>query len=144
MTDRLFYEIGLRSNFSFLDGASHAEELVERALLLEISGLGLADRNTVAGVVRMHAAAKLNGLEFRPGARLVFDDETPELLAYPINRKGWGNLCRMLSEGNLRSKKGVCTLGEKDLQAWSEDLLLVAMPPSLPEAADVEDFSTLR
>lgn len=142
MTDRLFYEIGLRSNFSFLDGASHAEELVERALLLEISGLGLADRNTVAGVVRMHAAAKLNGLEFRPGARLVFDDETPELLAYPINRKGWGNLCRMLSEGNLRSKKGICTLWEKDLKAWSEDLLLVAMPPSLPEAADVETFET--
>ncbi|MFN3720390.1 MAG: error-prone DNA polymerase [Rhizobium rhizophilum] len=142
MTAGPFYEIGLRSNFSFLDGASHAEELVERALLLGLSGLGLADRNTVAGVVRLHASAKLNGLEFRPGARLVFDDETPELLAYPMNRKGWGNLCRMLSEGNLRSKKGTCTLWQKDLFDWSEHLLFVAMPPSLPGTADVERFET--
>ncbi|MFN4206187.1 MAG: error-prone DNA polymerase [Agrobacterium albertimagni] len=137
-----FYEIGLRSNFSFLDGVSHAEELVERALFLGLSGLGLADRNTVAGVVRLHAAAKLNGLEFRPGARLVFDDETPELLAYPLNRKGWGNLCRLLSEGNLRSKKGVCTLWEKDLLAWCEDLLFIAMPPPLASHADVETFES--
>lgn len=137
-----FYEIGLRSNFSFLDGASHAEELVERALLLGLSGLGLADRNTVAGVVRLHAAAKLNGLEFRPGTRLVFDDDTPELLAYPLNRKGWGNLCRLLSEGNLRSKKGVCTLWEKDLLAWCEDLLFIAMPPPLASHADVETFES--
>lgn len=137
-----FYEVGLRSNFSFLDGASHAEELVERALLLGLSGLGLADRNTVAGVVRLHAAAKLNGLEFRPGARLVFDDETPELLAYPLNRKGWGNLCRLLSEGNLRSKKGVCTLWEKDLLAWCEDLLFIAMPPPLSSHADVKTFES--
>jgi error-prone DNA polymerase len=142
MTVRPFYEIGLRSNFSFLDGASHAEELVEQALLLGLSGLGLADRNTVAGVVRMHAAAKLHGLDFRPGTRLVFADDTPELLAYPMNRRGWGNLCRLLSEGNLRSKKGICTLWEKDLLAWSTDLLFIAMPPSLPDAADVEAFET--
>ena len=140
MSARPFYEIGLRSNFSFLEGASHAEELVERALLLGLSGLGLADRNTVAGVVRLHAAAKLNGLEFRAGARLVFDDDTPELLAYPKNRKGWGNLCRMLSQANLRSKKGVCTLWQADLLEWSEDILFVAMPPSLPEAVDVKAF----
>jgi DNA-directed DNA polymerase III PolC len=142
MTVRPFYEIGLRSNFSFLDGASHAEELVERALLLGLSGLGLADRNTVAGVVRLHASAKLNGLEFRAGARLVFADDTSELLAYPKNRKGWGNLCRLLSQGNLRSKKGVCTLWQTDLLEWSEDILFVAMPPSLPEAVDVEAFET--
>ncbi len=140
MNTQPFYEIGLRSNFSFLEGASHAEELVERALLLGLSGLGLADRNTVAGVVRLHAAAKLNGLEFRPGARLAFDDGTPELLAYPMNRKGWGNLCRMLSEGNLRSKKGVCTLWERDLLAWDKEILFVAMPPSMPQKADVDAF----
>ncbi len=142
MDTQPFYEIGLRSNFSFLDGASHAEELVERALLLGLSGLGLADRNTVAGVVRLHAAARLNGLEFRPGARLVFDDGTPELLAYPMNRRGWGNLCRMLSEGNLRSKKGVCTLWETDLLTWDKELLFVAMPHSMPEKADVEAFES--
>ncbi len=98
--------------------------------------------NTVAGVVRLHASAKLNGLEFRPGARLLFDDGTPELLAYPMNRKGWGNLCRMLSAGNMRSKKGICTLWETDLRDWSEHLLFVAIPPSLPKVADVERFET--
>lgn len=136
MKDQPFFEIGLRSNFSFLDGASHAEELAEQALALGLSGIGLADRNTVAGVVRLHASAKLNGLEFRPGARLLFADDTPELLAYPMNRRGWGHLCRMLSAGNLRSKKGICTLYEADLLDWSEDLLFVAMPPTMPEKAD--------
>jgi len=134
--DQPFFEIGLRSNFSFLDGASHAEELAEQALALGLSGIGLADRNTVAGVVRLHASAKLNGLEFRAGARLLFADDTPELLAYPMNRRGWGHLCRMLSAGNLRSKKGICTLYEADLLDWSEDLLFVAMPPTMPEKAD--------
>ncbi len=94
----------------------------------------------MAGVVRLHAAAKLNGLDFRPGARLVFEDDTPELLAYPVNRRGWGNLCRMLSEGNLRSKKGVCTLWKEDLLAWNSELLFVVMPPSMPSRTDVEAF----
>lgn len=138
--DPRFFEIGLKSNFSFLDGASHAEELVREALALGLDGIGLADVNTVAGVVRLHASAKLNNLAFRPGARLVFADETPELLAYPMNRKGWGHLCRLLSAGNLRSKKGVCTLYAEDLLSWHENLLFVAMPPALVTPADVEHF----
>ncbi|QLF68762.1 error-prone DNA polymerase [Peteryoungia desertarenae] len=136
-----FFEIGLKSNFSFLEGASHAEDLVRTALSLGLSGIGLADRNTVAGVVRLHASAKLNGLAFRPGARLVFADETPELLAYPVNRRGWGHLCRLLSAGNLRSAKGVCTLYQADLFDWAEDLLFVVMPPSLAGPVAVDDFS---
>ncbi len=136
-----FYEIGLKSNFSFLDGASHAEELVEQALALGLDGIGLADLNTVSGVVRLHASAKQKGLAFRPGARLVFADDTPELLAYPIDRKGWGNLCRLLSAGNLRSQKGVCTLYETDLLDWSGNLLFIAIPPCLPEVADSKAFA---
>ncbi|MGL3607675.1 error-prone DNA polymerase [Rhizobium sp. G187] len=135
-----FFEIGLKSNFSFLDGASHAEELVQQALALGLDGIGLADVNTVAGVVRLHASAKLNGLEFRPGARLVFADDTPELLAYPMDRKGWGNLCRLLSAGNLRSQKGTCTLYQADLLEWAQNMLFVAMPPSLAEISDVEAY----
>ncbi len=139
-SDPCFYEIGLKSNFSFLDGASHAEELVQQALDIGLDGIGLADVNTVAGVVRLHASAKQKGLAFRPGARLVFADDTPEMLAYPIDRKGWGHLCRLLSAGNLRSKKGVCTLYKEDLLEWCENLCFVIIPPPLPEVADARAF----
>ena len=140
MSAPAFFEIGCRSNFSFLEGASHPEELVATATRIGLSGLGLADRNTVAGVVRLHAAAKIKGLAFRPGARLVFADGTPELVAYPMNRRGWGHLCRMLSAGNLRSQKGVCTLYESDLVEWAADLMVAAMVPCFATDAQVEDY----
>ncbi len=138
--EQVYFEIGARSNFSFLEGAAHPEDMVLAAKALGISGLGLADRNTVAGVVRMHAVAKAHGYAFRPGARLVFADETPDLLAYPMNRRGWGQLCRLLSVGNLRSEKGSCRLHEADLLDWSENLLFAAMPPDLTDHAQVDGF----
>lgn len=141
MSTPVFFEIGARSNFSFLEGAAHPEEMVAAAAELGIAGLGLADRNTVAGVVRMHAAARVTGYAIRPGARLVFADGTPELLAYPMNRRGWGHLCRMLSAGNLRSEKGVCTLYEADLLEWSEDLMFAAMAPAFADPEQAEAFS---
>ncbi len=140
MSAPVFFEIGAASNFSFLEGASHPEEMVATANALGIAGLGLADRNTVAGVVRMHAAAKVTGYAIRPGARLVFADGTPELLAYPMNRRGWGHLCRMLSAGNLRSEKGICTLYEADLLEWSEDLMFAAMAPAFANPEQAEAF----
>jgi len=136
----VYFEIGARSNFSFLEGAAHPEDMVSAAAALGISGLGLADRNTVAGVVRMHAVAKARHYAFRPGARLVFADGTPELLAYPMNRRGWGHLCRLLSAGNLRSQKGSCTLYEANLVEWSQDLLFAAMPPPLVDSDQALDF----
>jgi error-prone DNA polymerase len=140
MSDPTFFEIGCRSNFSFLEGASHAEEMVTTAVRIGLSGLGLADRNTVAGVVRMHAAAKLKGHAFRPGARLCFADATPECVVYPMNRRGWAHLCRMLSVGNLRSEKGVCTLYESDLAEWAEDLVVAAMVPAFADNGAAEDY----
>ncbi|WP_454748041.1 error-prone DNA polymerase [Ciceribacter selenitireducens] len=140
MSAPAFFEIGCRSNFSFLEGASHPEEMVATAARIGLSGLGLADRNTVAGVVRLHAAAKIKGYAFRPGARLAFADGTPELAAYPMNRRGWGHLCRLLSAGNLRSQKGVCTLYEDDLVEWAEDLMVAAMVPSFATNAEAEDY----
>ena len=136
----VYFEIGARSNFSFLEGAAHPEDLVRVARDLKLAGLGLADRNTVAGVVRLHAVAKTNNYAFRPGARLVFADGTPELLAYPMNRRGWGHLCRLLSAGNLRSQKGSCTLYEADLFEWSQDLLFAAMPPALADPDQALEF----
>ena len=129
MTGFTFCELGVRSNFSFLEGASKPEELVATAKAIGLSGIGIADRNTVAGVVRAYSMAKTMGTAFRPGARLCFSDDTPDILAYPRDRRGWGRLCRLLSTGNLRSgKKGVCTLYLSDLCEWQEGLLLVVMP----------------
>ncbi|ASY64624.1 DNA polymerase III alpha subunit [Sinorhizobium sojae CCBAU 05684] len=124
----IFYELGARTNFSFLEGAAPAEEMVVFAKKIGLSGLGIADRNSVAGVVRAHAKAKLESYPFQPGARLAFADDTPDILAYPENRRGWGHLCRLLSAGNLRSKKGDCTLYLADLLEWQEELLLIVLP----------------
>ena len=73
-----YAELAVTTNFSFLRGASHGEELVERAKELGLAGLGVADRNSIAGVVRAHQKAKEAGLKFAPGTRLVFADGTPE------------------------------------------------------------------
>lgn len=130
----VFPELGARSNFSFLEGASHPEEMVKAAKAVGLSGLGLADRNTVAGVVRAHLAAKEAGFAYRPGARLVFSDETPDILVYPVDRAAWGRLCRMLSAGNMRAEKGICRLFEADLLEWGEGLLLIVLPPADQES----------
>ena len=119
------------TNFSFLRGASHPHEMVARAHALGMAGIGIADRNTVAGVVRAHMAWKeLGGREshFRllVGARLAFADGTPDLAAYPMTRRGWGRLTRLLTLGNRRVEKGDCELHLADLLAHAEDLALIA------------------
>ncbi|MGZ9719150.1 error-prone DNA polymerase [Rhizobium miluonense] len=149
-----FFEIGVRTNFSFLEGASHPEEIVAQAAIVKLSGFGIADRNSVAGVVKAHAHTKvlsekykeaakknlelratgkpekplLKPVPFQPGARLVFSDGTPDILAYPENRTGWAHLCRLLSAGNLSGEKGVCVLKESDLEKWGDEIMLALIP----------------
>src|SRR5262245_1030704 len=94
--DTPYAEFAVQSNFSFLRGASKPEELAVTAKMLGLSTLGLADRNTVAGVVRAWQQAKEARIAYHPGCRLVFSDGTPDILAYPRDRQGWGHLCRML------------------------------------------------
>ncbi|MDE2385113.1 MAG: error-prone DNA polymerase [Alphaproteobacteria bacterium] len=127
-----YAELAVTTNYSFLQGASHPSELVEQAKALGLAAIGIADHNTLAGVVRAHAA--LQELpEPKPrllvGARLVFADGTPDILAYPADRAAYGRLCRLLSLGKLRAPKGDCRLGLGDLLAWQEGLLLVVLPP---------------
>ena len=107
-----YLEFATASNFSFLRGASHPEELMAQAARLGLAGIGLCDRNSVAGVVRAHLAKREQNLplKYHPGARLVFADGTPDILAYPRDRAGWGRLTRLLTVGNLRGKKGECIL----------------------------------
>jgi error-prone DNA polymerase len=130
-----YAELAVTTNFSFLRGASHSEELVECAQQLGLAGLGIADRNSVAGVVRAHTKAKEAGLRIAVGARLVFSDGTPDILAYPQDRAAWGRLTRLLTLGKRRAEKGDCILGLPDLLELIEDLNLIVMPPARVEAA---------
>jgi len=125
-----FAELSCMSNFSFLRGASHPEELVVVAKKLGLSGLALSDRNSVAGVVRAHMAAKEAGLAFQPGCRLVFGDGTPDCLVWPKNIEGWNNLCSLLSRGNLRASKGECYLELEDLEALGQQMAIAIVPPA--------------
>jgi len=142
-----YAEFGIQSNFSFLRGASKPEELVVAAKLLGFSAIGLADRNTVAGVVRAWQQAKVEKLAYHPGCRLVFGDGTPDILAYPRNRAGWGHLCRMLTQANLRdeTEKGATLLRRGDLLEWG-DLMSLAVLPDLAAGAedDIALFGQLK
>src|SRR5262249_670165 len=112
-----YFEFAAASNFSFLRGASHAEELMLQAAHIGLDGLGLTDGNWVAGVVRAHLIKREQALTlaYHPGTRLVFADGTPDILAYPRDRPAWGRLCRLLTRGNLRAEKGECILYRGDL-----------------------------
>ncbi|MGE3998049.1 MAG: hypothetical protein AB7F37_20935 [Variibacter sp.] len=130
-----YVEFAVASNFSFLRGASHSEELMLQAAHLQLTGLGLCDRNSVAGVVRAYLVRREQNitLKYHAGARLVFDDGTPDILAYPRDRAAWGRLCRLLTQGNLRAEKGDCLLHLDDLIQWIEGLELIVMPESTRE-----------
>ncbi|MCO5161501.1 MAG: error-prone DNA polymerase [Mesorhizobium sp.] len=126
-----YAEFSVQSNFSFLRGTSSGEELVRRAAQLGHAAIGLADRNTVSGVVRAWQQAKEMGIAYHPGCRLVFSDGTPDMLAYPRDRQGWGRLCRLLSEANLReeSEKGNSLVYLADLLEWGDGMSLALLPP---------------
>ena len=128
-----YAEIAVTTNYSFLRGASHPGELVQRASALGLAAIGIADRNTLAGVVRGFAALQeITGAKPKllVGARLVFANGTPDILAYPTDRAAYGRLCRLLSAGKLRAPKGECRLVLDDLLKWQEGLLLVVLPPA--------------
>ncbi|MFB9342468.1 error-prone DNA polymerase [Aminobacter aganoensis] len=139
-----YAEFGMQSNFSFLRGASAPEELVIAAKFLGLSAVGLADCNTVAGVVRAWKMAQTEGLSYHPGCRLVFADGTPDILAYPRDRKGWGHLCRMLTQANTRpeSEKGAPLLYRHDLFEWG-DLLSLAVLTDVTATSE-DDAALLR
>ncbi|HWU93427.1 MAG TPA: PHP domain-containing protein, partial [Sphingomicrobium sp.] len=125
-----YVELGVTTPFSFLRGASDAMELVLSALPLGYDSIGVADRNTLSGVVRMHSACTGAGIRPLIGCRLDLTD-APSLLAYPIDRDGYGRLSRLLSLGKLRSVKGECALSLEDVAAHREGIALIAWPEDL-------------
>ena len=124
----MYVELATATNFSFLRGASHAEELVETAALLGHSAIGIADRNSVAGVVRAHLAAKEANIKLLVGSHLCLQGGV-ECLVYPSNRAAYGRLCRLLTQGKLAAAKGECELGEDDVLAAGEGQILIYLPP---------------
>jgi DNA-directed DNA polymerase III PolC len=129
-----FVELSALSNFTFLTGASHPEEMMERAAAMGMSALAVADVNSVAGIVRAHTRARElardGGPRVRliPAARIVLADGFA-VTCLPRDRGAWGRLCRLLSIGRLRAAKGDCTLHLADLLDWGEGMEMLVLPP---------------
>src|SRR5215470_19373603 len=112
-----YAELAVTTNFSFLRGGSHPRELVATAHALGLTAIGIADRNTFAGVVRAYDEAKKRPeIKLLVGTRLVTTDGF-EVLAYPTDRIAYGRLCRLLTQGNLKADKGECHIGFDDILA---------------------------
>ncbi|HWK68267.1 MAG TPA: error-prone DNA polymerase [Rhizobiaceae bacterium] len=128
MTDRPRYaELQVTSHFSFLRGASSAEELFAQAATHGIEALAIVDRNSLAGIVRAHEAAKATGVRLVVGCRLDLVDGT-SVLIYPSDKAAYARLCRLLSLGKGRAGKGRCRLEWADLIAYGEGLIAVLVP----------------
>lgn len=134
-----YTELQVTSNFSFLRGAAHPEELVVQAKALGYSAIALSDHNTLAGIVRAHVAAKANGVRLIPGACLNLMNG-PSLLAYPTSKAGYANLSALLSLGNLRTEKGHCLLYKQDIFQHARDIIFILLPPDSLNASF--DFDT--
>jgi error-prone DNA polymerase len=123
-----YVELSAFTNFSFLEGAAHAEELVEVAERLGHKAIAIADRNTLAGIARAHEACKTLNFHLVVGCRLTFQDGR-EVLAFPTDRFAYGRLCELLTEGRRRAPKGECHLDYADLVKWGEGMIAVAITP---------------
>ena len=123
-----YTELQVTTNFSFLRGASHPEEIIERAAELGYRGIAVTDRNTLAGIVRAHAEARGRKIRFIPACRLDLPDG-PDLLAYPTDRDAYARLSSLLTKGNLRAEKGECHLSKADVYEYAKDMKFIVVPP---------------
>src|SRR5712671_3911252 len=149
-----YAEIGVTTNFSFLRGASHPQEYVHQTGQYGLQAIGIADRNTLAGVVRAYAELKNPELAAKPklliGSRLVFIDGTPDILAYPRDRAAYGRLCQLLTRGKRgsdaeRIAKGECHLTLDDPLEFAEgQLLVLALPHRFDTAGAAKILQRLK
>ena len=141
MTALAYAEIGITTNFSFLRGGSDPRDYVHQASDLRLPAIGIADRNTLAGVVRAYKELDNPNVTSKPklliGSRLVFIDDTPDILVYPCDRAAYGRLCQLLTRGKRgdTTEKGECHLKLDDLLEFSEGQLLVLTLPHRFETA---------
>ncbi len=139
MSKPRYVELQVTSHFSFLRGASSCEELFSQAALAGIEALAVVDRNSLAGIVRAHEAAKTTGVRLIVGCRIDLADGT-SVLVYPIDRPAYSRLCRLLSLGKQRAGKAKCHLEWIDLVAYGEGLIVILVP----DLADDECAFRLR
>ncbi len=132
-----YAELQVATSFSFLEGASHPDELALTASALGLAAVGVTDRNSLAGVVQMHAAAKKAGIRALVGCRLDLTD-ADSLLAYPTDRAAYARLSRLLTLGKMRAPKGECFIARADVLAHAEGMLFLLLSP------DRRDESFLR
>jgi error-prone DNA polymerase len=132
---QVYTELQVTTNYSFLRGASHIEELMARAAVLRMKALAVTDRNTLAGIVRAHQRAREAGIRLIVGCRLDLTDG-PSVLVYPMDRAGYSRLTRLLTVGKGRAGKGKCELRWPDLAAAAEGL--VAVLCSDPTAENIQ------
>lgn len=127
-----YAELQCASHFSFLRGASSCEELFSQAAVCGLDALAITDRNSLAGIVRAHVAAKVTGVRLIVGCRLVLTDGS-EVLVYPTDRPAYSRLCRLLSMGKRRGGKARCLLDWDDLADHAEGLVAVLSPDDAGE-----------
>ncbi|GGF67884.1 error-prone DNA polymerase 2 [Azorhizobium oxalatiphilum] len=136
MSGPRYAELQVTSHFSFLRGASSCEELFAAAALLGIAALAVVDRNSVAGIVRAHEAAKTTGVRLIVGCRLDLNDGM-SVLVYPTDRPAYARLCRLLSLGKRRAGKAKCLLEWSDVVAYCEGMIGILVPDDADEACGV-------
>lgn len=149
-----YAEIGITTNFSFLRGGSDPRAYVHQASKLEIPVIGIADHNTLAGVVRAYKELDNDKVLHKPklliGARIVFIDGTPDIFVYPRDRAAYGRLCQLLTRGKrgddiTRIEKGECRLTFADLLEFSEgQLLILTLPHRFDDAKALDVLSKLK
>jgi len=132
-----YAELEVTTNFSFLHSASHAEEIARTAAALGLSAIAVTDRNTLAGVVRAHRAAKDAGIRLLVGARLDLQD-APSLLCFPTDRAAYARLSQLITLGRRRASKGECEIYLEDVFAHSGGQLFISLPPD----ASGDDYAT--
>ncbi len=131
-----YVELQATSHFSFLRGASSCEELFSQAHVCGLDALAIVDRNSLAGIVRAHEAAKVTGVRFIVGCRLDLADGAG-VLVYPTDRPAYARLCRLLSLGKRRAGKAKCHLEWADLADYAEGLIAILVPDEADEACAI-------
>jgi error-prone DNA polymerase len=129
-----YAELHVTSNYSFLRGASHVEELFAQASLLGLAALGITDRNSLAGIVRAHQRAADTRVRLVVGCRLDLTNGPP-VLVYPTDRAAYARLCRLLTIGKRRAGKGACSLAWADLAAHADGLIAVLLADTPDDTA---------
>lgn len=147
-----YAELCCTSNFTFLRGASHPEELVTRAAALGLNALAITDHNSLAGVVRAYSALKELRREFGNdaplpkliiGARLILRDSDTHWIALPQDRAAYARLTRLLTLGKRRAPKGDCYLDQRDMVQGCSGMSLIALPQQALNVSQAE-IATLK